>query len=799
MRYPQPDRREALLSAMVEYGSDRDSPAWRELAQLVDTARQADTALARLWPPAPAEYAATAEALDLSAERDAATDSAVRAWLQRHTSARNNQQRLSETELTGRTSNVISGDSVLHGPSVQARDIHGSIHFHAPSEPPRPPVPRQLPPSHARFIDRESDRQALDDLRADHPAQASPVLVISGLAGVGKTTLATHWLHEHAASFPDGQLYADLGGEDGPRSPGTVLEAFLIALGAPAVPADTAQRAALWRTLTSGLRISVLLDNAFSAAQVRPLLLGTSTGLTVVTSRSGLTGLRVDGAFVHQLDGLSPESAVELLAVGGGERVRADPSAAHDVIELCGRLPLTVSLASAQLAVRPHQSVSALAGSLSQGHGVLDLLRVDGEAVMRTALDLSYGLLPAESAVLYRRMGLLPADVHDLFMLAAVADTRPYTVDEHIHLLVESNLLQETGPTTYRFHDLVRSHARAVGEEREEPPGREHALSRFVDWCLATSAVVEDILVPRHRLPGHDGPLEAAEPTPLDGPAEALTWLDTHRDGLMGAVRQCARAGWDTRCWRLVDVLWPLFLRFRPIEMWIEAHRLGLDAARRDGARDGEGRMLTSGAIGLRGAGRYAEAAEWYRLALEMAVADGNVRQRAQAVSGLGHISLLDGRTAEARAHFEEALRLREAAGHRHRVALTRRRLGETSLMEGNFSDAMYQLRLSYDELTHLEESYEATRVQALLGHVLERSGEGGEGTRLLQQALAVFRTGAVRAVDWEARCLEWLGQAAASQGDTTAAVRLYENARDLFARLSPSDAERVEARLRDR
>ncbi|WP_348541395.1 ATP-binding protein [Streptomyces sp. SAI-090] len=141
------------------------------------------------------------------------------------------------------TTNLISGSPVFHGPSVQARDIHGGVHFHhaTPAPPPPHPVPRQLPPVTARFVGREADRRALDVLWAERSAHAAQVLVVSGLAGVGKTTLAAHWLHEHADSFPDGQLYADLGGRstlaDGaPVSPATVLEAFLVALGASSVP-----------------------------------------------------------------------------------------------------------------------------------------------------------------------------------------------------------------------------------------------------------------------------------------------------------------------------------------------------------------------------------------------------------------------------------------------------------------------------------------------------------------------------------------------------------------------------------
>ncbi|MET7732402.1 tetratricopeptide repeat protein [Streptomyces sp. NPDC005402] len=869
MRAFPSDGSEALLSAMAACGADPESPAWRELAWVMDTAARADPSVTRLWPghgtrgqPVEAtRWQQLADTLGELASHDASTRLALTKWLRNYpgpgpalpgsasmspgsapgapptsptsppippasTQPAPSPAPAPEPPTPAATTNLISGSSVLHGPNVQARDIHGGVHFHpsaTPAPPPRHPVPRQLPPVTARFIGRETDRHALDALRAERPAHAPQLLVITGLAGVGKTTFAAHWLHEHADSFPDGQLYADLGArntaaEDGPVSPATVLEAFLIALGASSVPSGTAQRSALWRSTTSGLRLAVLLDSAFTAAQVRPLLLGTPTGLTVVTSRNNLTGLRVDGASVHRLEGLPTASAVELLAVGGGTRVAREPAAAREVVRLCGRLPLAVALASAQLALRPHRSVSALADSLSRGRGAVDTLRVDGEAVMRTALDMSYDVLPGGSRALYRRMGLLPADRHDLSLLTALAaDVEEQggegpgeegvdsaeAADIAVDALVESNLLEETGPGTYRFHDLVQPHARRLGEELEDPGLRERTLRRFVDWCLSTAASAEGILTPSHRLAGHDLPAGTTPATPLDGPEEALTWLDTHRNGLMGAVRLSARLGWNSSCWRLTDLMWPLFLRLRPSEMWIEAHRLGLEAARRSGSRQGEGRMLTSGAIGLRDAGRYREAADWYRQALEAATADGDVRQQAQALSGLGHVALLAHRLDEARGHFEHALRLRESIGYRRGAALTRRRLGETALTAGDLATAAEQLRRAGTELDALGETYEATRVLALLGHVLDRAGdpdgEPGGGVRRLREALGRFRTGEARSEHWEARCLEWLGQAAETRGDREESVRHYEAARALLRRLSPEDAQRLDDRLRPR
>ncbi|MER8028969.1 tetratricopeptide repeat protein [Streptomyces bauhiniae] len=793
----EPDTPEALLAVMAACADQPRSAAWQELADLVRNAGRADARLARLWPPqglGPAAWRQLAHELHDLTLHDADTERAVADYLHRHAAP--------VAPTAPGTVNVISGEAVLHGPSVQSRDIHGGIHFHPPPPPPRP-RPQQLPPLNPRFVGRAQDLRALDELRARHPGHVPQVLVISGLAGAGKSTLATHWLHALESAFPDGLLHADLGGRsliglDGPVSPATVLEAFLTALGAPSMPADPAQRSALWRSLTSELRLGVLLDDAVTAEQVRPLLLSAASGLTVVTSRNSLTGLRIGGADIHRLEGLATESALELLAMGGGKRVARERAAAREVVHLCGRLPLAVGLASAQLALRPHRSVSALARSLGHGAGPVDALLQNGEAVIRTALDMSYGLLPPEAAALYRRMGLLPTDRYDLPMLSAVAEeASAQRADTAAHTLVEANLLEETGPGTYGFHALVRSHAHHTGAEQESPEERDHVLSRFVDWCLATAAVAEDILVPSHRLPGHDQLLLNASPTPLKGPEEALAWLDTYRNALMGAVRHCAHAGRHERCWRLTDVMWPLFLRFRPSGIWLEAHRLGLDAARRSGSREGRGRMLTSGAIGLRDAGEYVEAARWYRQALTLATQDGDTRQQAQAINGLGHLALLTHQLDDAREHFEHALHLRESIGYRRGAALSRRRLGETALAADDFSGAVRHLHCAHEELKALGESYEASRVLALLGHALALAQDHEGGTQRLREALTDFRTGGSRSEHWEGRCLEWLGTAAETQGDPTTAGQCYSAARDLFRRLSPTDTERLDDRLR--
>ncbi len=819
MRNPGWNRDEVLRSALAACTGGQYSPALRELAQVVRIADRFDGSLSTFWPPresGPVSLRAAchrlARELDRLARGDAETDRAVADWLTRHATPAEPLAPPPAAPL-----NTIGGQAVLHGPSVQSGDISGGVQIYQELRPAgwRRPRPRQLPPMTASFLGRETDLGCLDALRSRQPVHVPQVLVVSGLPGVGKTTLAIHWLHRHIGSFPDGHLHADLGAHSpadgsGPVPADAVLEAFLVALGVPSIPVGTAQRSALWRSATVNLRLAVLLDDAASAAQVRPLLSAGPSVLTVVTSRARLTELSVEGSRGYQLEGLSTDAALELLTLGGGARVGRERQAAREVVRLCGRLPLAVGLASAHLALRPHRSVSTLVRYLSQEPGAVDTLRVNGESVIRTALDMSYRLLPPDPAKLYRLMGLLPTDRYDLFMLAAIAPEdvrpasfghRPETVaratDAAVHTLVEANLLKETGPDTYEFHTLVQSHARQLGEERADAE-RHDVLDRLVDWCLATAAVAEDILAPGHRLPGYDGLLHAVAPTPLNGPQEALRWLDTRRSTLMSAVRHCAREGRYAHCWRLTDVMWPLFLRFRPAELWIEAHHLGLDAARRCGARAGEGRMLTSGAIGLRAAGAYAEAAQWYQQALDMAADDGDPRLQAQAVNGLGHICLLTHRLDDAREYFETALRLREAIGYRRGAALSRRRLGETLLAAGDMPGAARCLRRALHELRSFGEDYEATRALALLGYALCRAEDHERGVRLLRQAeLGFHADGAAHSEHWQGRCLEWLGAAAEARGDRAEAALLYKAARKLFRRLDLTDVGRLDEALR--
>ncbi|MFI2214848.1 tetratricopeptide repeat protein [Streptomyces sp. NPDC020141] len=657
----------------------------------------------------------------------------------------------------------------------------------------RAPVPRQLPPVPPHIVSRDADLAALDGLRA----AGQPLIVVNGPAGVGKTTLVARWLRTLAEEFPDGQLYADLRGHssaDGAEraTQGEVLGQFLRALGAGAIPADPGEQAALWRSATAGRRIAVLLDNAFTAAQIRPLLPGGPNALVAVTSRRMLSGLRMDGADFHRLEALGTADAVELLRRGiGADRVAREPAAAHRIATLCAGLPLAVCLAAARLAARPRQPVQALADALTPDAARLTALEVEGEATVAKALDASYAVLSEEAARLYRTLGALPLRAFgSRAAAAACAETLPWA-ERGLDELVEANLVEDIGPDRCRFHDLVRVHAeaRALADDGEQT--REDALRRVCEWYLETATAAQIRLTPAQfvleRTPLHPSP---GLPLPFTDDLGALGWLDEERPRLMSAVRAAADRGWLAICWQLVDAMWPLFLRLRHYGLWIEAHEIGVAAARGDGNARAERQMLNSGAIGLSAAGRLDTAVEWYEASRRAARDAGDERDEGQALLGLGACHREAGRMDRARPYLERAIAVWEKCGYPRGAALARIVLGEIALTEDDPERAAAFFGRARATMVAVSAPHDEARALAFLGRARSRAGERASGTAQLEQALSVFT--ASGAVHWQARTLEMLGESALDGGDESAAREYRARALARYETTSPADAQRL-------
>ncbi|MEO3974735.1 tetratricopeptide repeat protein [Streptomyces sp. CAU 1734] len=687
--------------------------------------------------------------------------------------------------------NTIGGSAHLHGPTIQAREVHGGIHVHTTGPGPAPPVPRQLPPVPAHFINRKPDLAALGALST----AARPLIVVSGPPGVGKTTLVSNWLRTLDTDFPDGQLYADLRGHSSAGDPATqseILGQFLRALGAVTVPLEPAEQSALWRSTTAGRRIVVMLDNAFTAAQVRPLLPGGPGCLVAVTSRRLLSGLRMDGAAFHRLASLDAADGVELLRRGIGEdRVAGELTAAHRIVSLCDGLPLAVALASARLASRPRQPVEALADALARDRGRLTVLEVEGEATVHKALDASYAVLSTETARLYRTLGALPMRTFDAHTSAAAcAESLPWA-ERRLDELVEANLVEDLGPAGCRFHDLVRVHAQDRAHADDSAEARTLGLRRVCEWYLEAATAAQRRLTPAQltleRLPARPRP---GLPVPFTDDTGALAWLDGGRERLMTALRHAAEHGWHAIAWQLTDAMWPLFLRLRHYDLWIEAHRIGVEAARGDGSAAAERQMLNSGAIGLSGAGRIRTAVEWYERSLHAARTAGDARDEGQALLGLGACHRELGLMAEAVPYLNEAIGVWESCGYPRGSALARTVLGEIALAAGDPAAAIAHFSGARAGMLAVDDPHDAARALAFLGRARVRSGDRTEGMAELHEALAVFT--ASGAAHWQARTLEMLADSAAESGDAPAAVDFRARSLSLYETTSPADARRL-------
>ena len=345
-------------------------------------------------------------------------------------------------------------------------------------------IPAQLPHDVLGFTGREPELAGLASLAAGQEGAAVVITAIDGVAGIGKTALAVHFAHRAAPAFPDGQLFVNLRGFDPdhpPLDPGDVLARFVRALGAGAsqLPADPDELAGMYRSQLSGRRVLVVLDNAASAEQVRPLLPGTAGCLAIVTSRNRLSGLvAVDGAQRLTLDMLPPGEAVALIARSAGdERAAADPAATRRLAELCGRLPLALRITADRAAAHPHLSMADLADELTAERDRLDVLATDEQASqVRAVFSWSYRALAPASARAFRLLGLHPGQDISTAAAAALLDAPVPETRQLLRTLTGGHLLEETGRDRYQFHDLVRVYAaecaqrQRTGSAARRPP-----------------------------------------------------------------------------------------------------------------------------------------------------------------------------------------------------------------------------------------------------------------------------------------------------------------------------------------
>jgi tetratricopeptide (TPR) repeat protein len=559
-------------------------------------------------------------------------------------------------------------------------------------------------------------------------------------------------------------------------------------------------RAALYRSLLAGRRVLVVLDNARDVEQVRPLLPGSPGCAVVVTSRDQLAPLvAVAGAHPLSLDLLSDEEARDLLARRlGADRVAGEPDAVDEVIARCARLPLALSIAAAQAAIRPGFPLATLAGQLRAAADGLDAFNGgDPSTDVRVVFSWSYRTLSAGAARLFRLLGLHPGPDVAAPAAASLAGLPPAQARPLLAELARAHLLTEHAPGRYAFHDLLRLYAAEQARAQDTEADRRTARHRLLDHYLHTAQAATPWLYG----PWCQLPLPPAQPgvTPEEpaGAEAANAWLAAEHQVLMAAIDQAAGAGFEVHAWRLA---WTLTLVFEAYGLWREygaAQSVALDAARRVGdevgvayAQQGLGRAYSW-------LGEDDEAFAHLRQALDRFTALRDETAQANVRLGIGFLFDRKGADDEALRESQEALVLFRSAGHRSGQAVALNNIGWSLAQRGRFAEALLHCRESVDVHRQLGDIQGLAGSWDSLGYVQHHLGDHHRAVASYAESLALYRQLDDRYN--QAGTLTRLGDTHEAIGDLDAARGAWQRALTLLDGLGHADAEEIRFRLRHR
>lgn len=671
--------------------------------------------------------------------------------------------------------------------------------------------PKQLPAAIANFAGRRrelghlqamlqsSTKDASDGSRVPDLDAPSRVLVLTGPPGIGKTALALQFAHHLSRQFPDGQLFMNLRGydRDAPMLPGDALAAFLGALGEAGqdIPVETEERAALYRTILSGKRLLVVLDNARDSEHVRSLLPGSGACLSIVTSRDSLAGLVVErGAQRLEIGYLAVSEAESLLRSLIGERVTAEPIATTRLIQHCGRLPLTLRVAAELAATRPSARLANLVNELEDEKRRLHIFDLAGDerTAVRTVFSWSYRHLPATIARGFRLLGWHHGPELSVEACGALLDVSLDEAGMVLTTLARAHLVEPRGVRHFGMHDLIRAYASELADAEDGQHEWRTTLSRLFSHYLETAGAAMDVLVPaeRHRRSRDPERVNAGTPRFAE-PKEARAWLEEERPTLVVASTVTAIQGWPAVTTRLATTLYRFFEIGGHYADALKVHANARRAALETGNRHEEAWALTNIGVVFGQLGRPLDAGERHKEALclfrRLKDRDGEAR----SLTNLGLVYWRRGEYRRAETCHRQAKRLFESIGDGVGVGIALTNTGNALRRRSEYESAISSFQEALTQFGDVGDDVGASRALTNLGVTLWRLGENEVAERLHERALRKYRS--VGHAAGEADALDNLGLVELRRGRYDAAYKHHFAAlrlsRQIGDRYGESDA----------
>lgn len=642
-------------------------------------------------------------------------------------------------------------------PSPEVEELHRRILATDPgllpvagaaARPGRRFVPHQLLAAVETFVGREGESTVLDALlgAADHAARA-PTGVIAGAAGVGKTALAVTWAHRYADRFPDGQLYVDLRGHAPglePMPPDAAIRAFLDAFDVPPerIPQTLDAQSALLRSVLSGKRVLLVLDNAKDTRQVRPLLPHNPTCLTLITSRRMLAGLvAAEGALAVALDLLSADECRTLLSMRlGAERLAGEPRATEDLIDLCARLPLALCIIAARALIEPTLPLSAMVEEMQQLHRRLDALDIgDATTDVRAVFSWSYHRLRPSAARMFRLQGIHPGPDITVAAAASLAAVSADEARRQLAELVQTQLIvHDAARDRFSFHDLLRAYAVERANLTDGPAERRAAVTRALDHSLHTAYAASRLMYPS-RDPIVLGPAApGVVPEQLTGEDDARTWVEAEQRSVLAAIRAAADHGLDTHGHQLP---WTLATYLDQRGDWRTAlaiQRFALAAAERLGNPTEQARANRALGLFHSRLTEYDAASRHLGRTLDLYRQLGDRANEAHTFHTLSWLFEQQGRYPQARDHAARALELFRAAEHRAGEGLALNALGWLSSLCGDHATALTHCQQALDLNRELGNESGAASAWDSLGYAHHHLARYTEAIECYQRALVI-------------------------------------------------------------